>query len=356
MQKNKIFVDIHVVQTIPPSCINRDDTGSPKTAVYGGVRRARVSSQSWKHAMRLSFKDQFDERELGVRTKKVISLVAEQITLLDPSTPDAEKKAKAVLETAGVKTKDNESAALFFLGRKQAENLATLAIKGEYDKKAAQEALNKSHGIDVALFGRMVADDPSLNTDASAQVAHVISTHRVDNEYDYFTAMDECSPKDNAGAGMIGTVEFNSATLYRYSTVAVHDLFGHLVDSATTAKAVKEFARAFIISMPTGKQNTFASRTLPDAVMITLRHDQPINLVGAFETPIEISQSTSGGYAEESAKKLAEYSKKIYTTFASEPKKSWLMGGGLESIGRAQDMPTVLNELENTINEILVDI
>lgn len=354
MQKKKMFVDIHVIQTVPPSCVNRDDTGSPKTAVYGGVRRARVSSQSWKHAMRQSFKEQFDESDLGIRTKKIINMVAEQIVILDQTVPDAENRAKKVIEAAGVKTKekDNEVMALFFLSRKQAENLAKLAISESYDKKIVQEALNKNYGVDIALFGRMVADDPSLNTDASAQVAHCISTHRVDNEYDYFTAVDELSPKDNAGAGMIGTVEFNSATLYRYSTIAVHDLCDQLIEAAATAKAVKEFTRAFITSMPTGKQNTFANRTLPDSVMIAIRSDQPINLVGAFELPI--APSDGGGYAVASSKKLADYAKGVYSMFAPEPTKSWQIGNGLESIGKAQGISAVLDELESSIDEALV--
>jgi len=359
MKKNRIFVDVHVIQTVPPSCVNRDDTGSPKTAIYGGVRRARISSQSWKHAMRLSFQDQFDEKDLGVRTKKIIGMIAEQIMEMDQSISNAEERAKTIVKIAGLETKDDTSQALFFLGRKQAENLAKLAVKEDYEKtekKVAQAALNKDQGIDIALFGRMVADDPSLNADASAQVAHSISTHKVDNEYDYFTAIDELSPKDNAGAGMIGTVEFNSATFYRYSTVAVHDLFGQLGNAEVTTKAIKEFVRAFVTSMPTGKQNTFANRTLPDAVMIAVRLDQPVNLVGAFEEPIAISPSFSGGYAEASSKKLSTYAKSVYATFASEPYKTWHIGRGFELTKGEQNISTILNELENVIGEALVKL
>lgn len=365
--QNRLFVDVHVIQTVPPSCMNRDDTGSPKTAIYGGVRRARVSSQSWKHAMRRSFQDHFDERELGVRTKKIVEMIAEEMKKRKSSIADAEKKAKEVFEKAieagkEKKKKENKSETaeeneaekekkevLFFLSRKQAGNLAELAIKGGYSGEDAKAALKEGHGVDIALFGRMVADAAFFNVDASAQVAHSISTHRVDNEYDYFTAVDELAPKENTGAGMIGTIEYNSATHYRYSTIAAHDLFGHLGETEVTAKAIKEFVRAFILSMPTGKQNTFANRTLPDAVMITLRCDQPINLVGAFETPI--IRSSEGGYAEVSANKLAEYAKQIYSSFAPEPSKSWQIGKGLRLIGKEKDLQTVLDEIEKAVCE-----
>jgi CRISPR-associated protein Cas7/Cse4/CasC subtype I-E len=152
----------------------------------------------------------------------------------------------------------------------QARELAKLVVENpKPGVKESQLALRLNPGIDIALFGRMVADDPTLNTDACAQVAHSISTHKVSNEYDYFTAVDDFSSEDSAGAGHIGTVEFNSSTLYRYATVAVHELYKQL--AGDTADAVCEFVRAFICSMPTGKQNTFANRTLPDAVLVALR-------------------------------------------------------------------------------------
>lgn len=129
----------------------------------------------------------------------------------------------------------------------------------------------------------MVASDPSLNYDAAAQVAHSISTHAVQNEYDYFTAVDDCAPEDNAGAGHLGTVEYNSSTLYRYATVNTAELAEQL-GAKEVPGVVRAFADAFIRSMPTGKQNTFANRTLPDAVYVTIRGDQPVNLCGAFES------------------------------------------------------------------------
>ena len=306
--KSKLFIDVNVIQSVPPSCVNRDDTGSPKTAMYGGVRRARVSSQSWKKAVRDEFRLRFDEKDLAMRTKRIVDMVAERISALDSSisSDEAMKLAVDVLEKGGIKVKTKskkkaeatetpEAQALFFMSLKQADNLAGLAISGTYDKKSVIEALNKDRGVEIGLFGRMVADDPTMNSDATCQVAHSISTHKVDNEFDYFTAVDDRAPEDNAGAGMIGTVEFNSATLYRYATVSVHGLMDILDDREATAKAISEFVRAFLLTMPTGKQNTFANRTVPYAVYIAARRDQPVNLVGAFERPV-LPSGEDGGY------------------------------------------------------------
>lgn len=270
----RLYVDFHILQTVPPSCINRDDTGSPKTAVYGGVLRARVSSQAWKHAMRAAFAENA-RLDVGKRTKKAAELVKAQILALAPEL-DADKLAKKALENAGIKfdekskKDDTVTKALFFMSTAQAKALAELAVEGSADKKQYRDALKAAPSMDMALFGRMVADEPSLNYDAAAQVAHSISTHAVQNEYDYFTAVDDCQAEDNAGAGHLGTVEYNSSTLYRYATVNVMELAGQL-GAAQAAETVRAFGEAFLFSMPTGKQNTFANRTLPDAVYVTLR-------------------------------------------------------------------------------------
>lgn len=348
MKKNNLYVDIHVLQNVPPSCINRDDTGSPKTAKYGGTVRARVSSQAWKHEMRKMFGEIFESGEIGTRTKKVPQMVAAEIQKIDGSIDDnkAEKLAKAALENAGIKTakeknKDEElSAVLLFFSPAQARALAELAVAESKDKKEYQSALKAAPSVDMALFGRMVAADASLNFDAAAQVAHAISTHTVHNEYDYFTAVDDLIRDDESGAGHLGTVEFNSATLYRYATVNAAELKKTL--GASAADAVKGFAEAFIKSMPTGKQNTFANRTMPDFVYITLRTDQPINLCGAYEKPVS---GKEGGYLERSEKALIEYGKEIYKKYACEPEKSW----NLEE----KSLPQVLEELYSAVKEKL---
>ena len=355
---NRLYVDVHVLQTVPPSCVNRDDTGSPKTAVYGGTTRARVSSQSWKRAMRMMFKDLHPSKKLGKRTKRIVSMVADEIRKLD-SAIDPEAMAQRILEAAGLKIKSVEKGtdALFFLSIGQAKALAVLVAKdpekikenqSRETKEKAQNALKQFPSIDVALFGRMVADDPSLNTDACAQVAHSISTHKVSNEYDYFTAVDDLSPEDNTGAGHIGTVEFNSSTLYRYATVDVHNLHKQLQDD--TIDAVCGFIRAFVHSMPTGKQNTFANRTLPKAVLVTLRADQPVNLVGAFEKPVPAS---GDGYEAASAERLVAHARSVYKNFAGEPELSLVAGELLSELGAVQPIKELLDTLAGELRHRL---
>lgn len=358
-KSDRLYLDIHVLQTVPSSCLNRDDTGSPKTAIYGGVTRSRVSSQSWKRAMRLMFRELFPSEMLGVRTKKVVDLLAEEIDR-HQVVEDPYKAAVDILTAADLKVNsDKKTDALFFIGRSQITALANLIVENpglleksasNELKKRALEALTANPAIDVALFGRMAASNPSLNTDACAQVAHSLSTHKVVNEFDYFTAVDDIAPEDHAGAGHIGTVEFNSSTMYRYATVALHQLYEHLAEESV--EAAVQFVRAFVLSMPSGKQNTFANRTLPDAVMVTLRNDQPINLVGAFEKAVPVSEE---GYAEPSARRLMSHAKKVYEQFAGSPVLSLTTGQLLAELGEEYPLPEMLDRLADSISHQLTE-
>lgn len=364
------FLDLHVLQTVPPSNVNRDDTGSPKTAMYGGVRRARVSSQAWKRAMRQAFPSLLDADDLGDRTKRVVKLVADEITAQAPELEDqavalAEElwTALKVVKPSAAKPKKGQDAGpaqagyLLFLSRHQVRNLAELVVDtqragGVVDPKEAKRRANTAHSVDMALFGRMVADMTDINVDACAQVAHALSVHAVDNEFDYFTAVDDKAPDDNAGAGMIGTVEFNSSTLYRYATLNVEALRTALGDDEVAARAVTAFITAFITSMPTGKQNTFANRTLPDAVLVQLRTTQPVNLVGAFETAVEAG-SGSGRIAE-AARRLAAHSADLDRAFGSTPRGSWVVAVGqaresLAAAGQDIDLAGLLERVAGAV-------
>jgi CRISPR system Cascade subunit CasC len=270
-------------------------------------------------------------------------MVAEEIHKLDDSR-DCEADAAQILKTAGLKIESPEKGtnALFFMSNAQAVALAELAIDPDASKTKAQEALQQSPGIDIALFGRMVADAPSLNTDAAAQVAHSISTHKVSNEYDYFTAVDDRAPEDHAGAGHIGTVEYNSSTLYRYATIAVHELHKQLKDD--TADAVTGFVRAFACSMPT------------DTILVTIRRDQPINLVGAFERPVQAGKNNEDGYIQSSAQAFVEHTNKTYANWLGKPEVSLVTGELLSELGDLHPFNDLLNILEREISHRLGDV
>ena len=359
MSKEKLFLDIHVIQTLPPSNINRDDTGSPKTAVYGGVRRARVSSQSWKKAIRDYFKENGNLSNVGVRSLDVVNFLAEKIRELKPelSLEEAVNKSVKTFNAAGISTtKDNRVKALFFLGKEQADNLAKEAVKDNLDKKALQEILNSNIAIDIALFGRMVADDASLNEDASAQIAHAISTHGVQSEFDFYTALDDLSKEDQSGAGMLGTIEYNSSTLYRYGNVALHEFYRQLNENkGQTIEATKLFVEAFLNSLPTGKMNSFANQTVPASVVISLRKDRPVSFVSAFESAVKTKLSQEG-YINESIEAMFKEHKNVQR-FVKKPEISFYLnlseGHSLEGAKEELSLSNLLNDLGAELNNRL---
>lgn len=370
------YVDIHILQTVPPSNLNRDDTGNPKTAIYGGVRRARVSSQAWKRATRAAYGAHLDNADLGVRTKRAVELLSERMLERDASIElaQAQERAGRVLAALGIKVETVKSKTakkaeeagdggpdhgmtqyLIFWSNRQLDRLADLALRSEKPtKKEAQEAADAEHGIDVALFGRMVADAADINVDAAVQVAHALSTHPVQIEQDYFTAVDDKNPEAETGAGMIGTVDFDSATLYRYATVNVAGLQENLAgDGEATARAIEAFVRAFVTSMPTGKQNTFANRTAPDAVVVTVRSDQPVNLVGAFEDAID----GDGSHVASSTAALVRHFASV-NGFLGEPKSVFVAkaserAGEIEALGAALPLADVVESVGAAIRERL---
>lgn len=366
------YVDIHVLQSVPPSNVNRDDTGSPKSALYGGVRRARISSQAWKKAVRTSFKDFLPASQTGARTLRVVELLMNRLTA-DPyrlAQEDARQKALAVVKALGLKAdkprvKDGSghegverTQYLVFYSNQQLDRLAQLAAtsEGKISSSDAKKAADSDHGIEVALFGRMVADSKDLNVDSAVQVAHALSTHAVEIESDYFTAVDDYKlDEDDAGAGMIGTVEFTSETLYRFATVAVSTLEDNLGDVDLTADAAAAFVRGFVVSMPTGKQNTFANNTLPDAVVVQIRKGRSSSFVGAFEDAIT---STTGGFVEASCKALASYAHDCEEAFLGAPVASFVTRVGtrteaVSDMGTAMPIDELVSSVRDQVATVL---
>lgn len=347
--KNNLYIDINVLQTVPASNINRDETGAPKTALYGGVSRARVSSQSWKRAVRKAFAANC--MDIGIRTEKFPQLLIDKICELDANIAydDAVNKATTMLDKAPkkkngkavvtkIKKVDNthyQSKSLFMVSTEQVEKLAQYAIThdtvdNDEARKKVKAILKSSPSIDIALFGRMVADNPELNVDAATQVAHALSTHEVVPEFDYYTALDDEKEPNQNGAAMLGMLEFNSATLYRYANINFHELSRNLGSSDAVAGVIS-FIKAFLLSMPSGKQNTFANKTLPSYVMVTIRPDTPVNLVSAFENPI-VSKS---GYMEKSERRLEdEYQKIANQELVEKPLLNAILGDYNSTVGQ----------------------
>jgi CRISPR system Cascade subunit CasC len=398
-----MFLDIHALQTVPPSNLNRDDTGAPKSAVYGGVPRARVSSQAWKRATRAYLGDEhlLEPNELGVRTKRIVETIADRISdasrtdgtspAVDPETALSladeavkavglkteipKRKSDAAKDTGAEGKRTPEAKYLVFLSTRQLDGLARLALEGAEDittffkdkenKARAKEIADTRHSVDIALFGRMVADVADIGVDAAVQVAHALSVHRVDIESDYYTAVDDKNPEEETGAGMIGTVDFNSATLYRYAAVGIQQLTDNLGQGlredepriTPVRRAVEAFVYGFVASLPTGKINTFGHHTLPDAVIVTLRTTRPISYVSAFEDPV---RSETGGHVRQACERLAAYVPDIERAYGdTESTQTWLLRVGpnttaLTALGaEAPDLSDLVASVGRAVSERL---
>ena len=261
----------------------------------------------------------FTGEELAVRTKRVYEAIVEKLKGKRDQT-EAVAKAQAALSYVKLKAaKGGKTQYLLFLGQKEVDRLAEAIDKcwdqieiapDESDKKSkkkvkkaapkeVQERIDSifdgGKSVDLALFGRMLADMPEKNQHAACQVAHAISTHSVEREFDFYTAIDDLKPEDTAGADMMGTVEFNSACFYRYAVVDWEKLVANLQgDSTLAAKGLKAFLEGFLVAEPTGKQNTFAAHNPPEFFAVSVRRDTaPRNLANAFETAVRARRHES---------------------------------------------------------------
>lgn len=333
-----LFIETHIIQNFAPSNLNRDDTGAPKDAIFGGHRRARISSQCLKRAVRSAARDSglLKPEKLGIRTKKLVEEIVK--ALPQARQKEAPSRVARALAAAGLAVDDaGRTQYLVFIGRQEVLQFAALvgehwdklaSVTGESKKgkkeakaelpdevkKQAVRLLDGGKAVDVALFGRMLADLPAANIDAACQVAHAISTHKVDREFDYFTAMDDLATPDESGAAMIETTEFNSACLYRYANIDVAKLKENLQGDDELARAgLAAFLRAAVLAVPTGKQNAFAAHNPPAFVGVAIRKGAPRSLANAFELPIWPKRDTS--LSELSVAALAAYEQKLSAVY-----------------------------------------
>lgn len=394
-------IEFHILQNFPPSNLNRDDSGAPKDCDFGGYRRQRISSQCLKRSVRQSdtFREQIDDR-LGVRTKRAPEVVAKQLTLLGHAEGQAKTMAQEFFDALyGVNDKGNTDY-LLYVGPEELQRAATLLhemggelgsvaeqltqLRAEHNKLQKKEKENAKktideatkpfialaeqykktypkhvRSVDVALFGRMLADNPAENIDAACQVSHAISVNRMNMEFDYFTAVDDLQPEDNAGAGMIGTVGFASSCFYRFACVDWDQLTRNLGgDAAAAREGIMAFAEAFIQARPSGKQNTFAAHSLPAFILIVVREQgQPVSLANAFEKPVTptVSHSLTDGAIDS----LSQHYKKLKKMYGLNGMATCVLLDDankavteLQAVGVTvqEDVPTLLNSLRTAIN------
>lgn len=361
-----MYLCIHALQVAPVSCINRDDTGTPKTCVYGGTSRMRVSSQCWKRAIRMYLKDKYNDS--GVRTKAILYELAGRLaeaTGCDSETArqfvkekleeakiiagdkkkkekGSSKKAKEASENEGTQSEKAKDTSAFF-SRQQIDALSALLIEkfGEAnaDKPAEEpekkktkekkfpdrlaEACKNNPSASELLFGRMFASNPDLNYDAACQVAHTFSVNEVYDEPDYFTVVGDIKKEETgSGSDYLDTKLFNSGILYRFADVNLSqgsELRNeqYMVDAAQVAS---QFLEAFVLSMPTGSANAYANMTVPETVIVELRDDVPVSFAPAFAKAIEGDDICGTAISE-----MAAYEDKISRLYGA-PVRKWVLG------------------------------
>lgn len=352
-----MFVELHFIQNFAPSNLNRDDTGSPKDCEFGGVRRARISSQAIKRAIRTAFRDcqLLPQANLAQRTKRIVDELAARMVAAGKPEAQARTVAAAALASVGLKLDDSgKTQYLLFLGDGEITGAADIcltfwdqlvaaaaegtpaeettsgrgrgrrAAKEDAAKQAPPEVrkvmeqlLDGRKAADLALFGRMLADLPSKNIDAAAQVAHAISTNRVSMEFDYYTAVDDLKADDMPGADMIGTVEFNSSCFYRYANVDLSQLSENLDGDAELVRATLEaFLKASRDAIPSGKQNSMAAQNPPSLMLAVVRERGLWSLANAFVRPVRPDQN--GDLVENSVKALDDYWGKLAGVYGED--------------------------------------
>ncbi len=323
------LIELHIIQSFPVTCLNRDDLGAPKSAIFGGVQRARVSSQSWKRAIREHAQIENPSLFDGMRTRRLIEPLKEALKEkgFDPSSID--ELVKEIVNNINVMDDKDVSQVktMMFLSPMEINNIAKAAVdaKKEKDIKSVAKKSIKAMKVaadaaDIALFGRMVASDKSLSVDAASFFSHALSTHRSDSEIDFFSAVDDKNPDDESGAGMIGTIEYNSACYYRYAGLNVDLLKDnqHLGDLSKEQfqQVVSTFLKSVISAIPGARRNTMFGNTLPSHVLGFVRNGQPISLVNAFETPVVSYKGK--GYIEESINKISEHCRDLFKTYGMD--------------------------------------
>lgn len=303
-------LELHIVQSFPPANLNRDENGMPKSTVFGGRPRARISSQCQKRAVRKYYQQyaDIDSAHFAQRSRGWLPKLTSLLIDSERPEPKAQIAAKLALESLGAKFKDGkiESDTILFLGDTEIQTIAAIIVKYwdeiesglSGDKPALptkepnlSKLIEKSLATgskpgDVALFGRMMASLPTISVDAAVQMAHAISINRLQQEFDFFTAVDDLSTSDDQGADHIGETGYNSSTYYRFTNLDLEQLKDNLGSEDQVLPVAKAFSEAFIKAIPSGHQNSFAAQSLPAFIMITVRKGQPVSLVDAFECPI----------------------------------------------------------------------
>lgn len=369
-----MLIEIHMMKSFPPTNLNRDESGAPKTCYYGGVQRGRISSQCLKHAWREN--SAFFQTYRGIRTRKMPEQVCERLKEMgvDPAYLDVVlPKLTGFGNKEGNEADDGQTSQIIFYSAEDIEAIAQTVretldgCKSVSDVKklgvktwqAKLKAAARPISLDMALFGRMVTDDAFRNVEASMQVAHAISTHAVNLETDFFTAVDDLKDAangDDAGSAMMGDCDYDACCYYLYAALDTDQLLKNAQGSPEVLSAlpqvVSELVRAMAFTNPSGKQNTFAGHTLPALVAVERKTEKvPVSYAAAFEKPI----FSRDGYAAKSVEVLAKHVDKVahnYGVRADE--RLWfcpICDAGPDEAVKMETLPQLLERVQTWMAE-----
>lgn len=338
-----------MLQNYVPSLLNRDDSGAAKSAPFGGRQRGRISSQCLKRSIRLSdsFQQAFkDDNLLASRTKRLPKLVNEALQQMDVAEDIRQAIVERVPEIGQESTKrdtktvdlDNlETRQLIFIGGNEVKTIAEklLALYEEDPKKWPKRKINEitdtlgssvPRSVDIAMFGRMTTSAAFEDVQASVQVAHALAANELVRVYDFFTAVDDLKKQDDAadaGAGMIGDVELNSSTYYKYFNIHWEGLVENLGgDAEVAARAVTAFIEAAALAQPSGKQNSTAALNPPDFVLVEVSDKNlPVNYANAFLKPA--APWANKTLMQNAISKLDQYGQKLRRAYGINGRRAY---------------------------------
>lgn len=327
-----VFVDLHVLQPIPPSNLNRDGDQEPKTITLGGVTRGFASAASWKRPLRLRVEEELGEPT--ARTRMLPLVVADELRALGWPQDLADFTAAQIALSAkkkGLKTNPKEghrTQAMLHLPTTVPAHLVELCLDHRDQLSQAHttqlttgkaapavlptaavaaELTRSSHSI--ALFGRMLAELPAGHIEGSVQIAPPFTVHESHHQPDFFTAVEDWSRPGEAGSAHLQTQFLTTGVFYRYATANVTALLKQLQgNTAATQQLLELFAWWFILVMPRGKQNATAPHTVPHLAAYSIRRSRPVSYAAAFEQPV---RARGRGYAAPAAQALADYAATI---------------------------------------------
>ena len=348
-----MLYEIHMLKNYPPVNLNRDDTGAPKSCTFGGTTRARISSQCLKRSWRKSelFENDIGAEKLGTRTRRLPELVEKKLKEMGVSKEYIELLLPKLSGFGNKGCKENSkgdhTAQVIFYAPEDIEAVAE-AIKAKLDECASakdvkalkanelQEAVKGADmrpiTLDIALFGRMVTSDAFRNVDASMQVAHAISTNKLNMESDYFTAMDDLlqgETMDDSGAGHVNGTDYNSSCYYIYASLDTDILRKNLENNPDCdeliRKAIPALIRTMALTNPSGKQNSFAGNVLPGAILVECKSEKvPVSLVNAFVKPVRPESSNGNDLVRGSIRSLCAEADGIQRSFGLKvDKRFW---------------------------------